>query len=430
MGEDGVMIVRWFRQLDAHPASRDAVIGASWLLVGLAALQFGGYGLWGDLTPWQSTGGVFLLTLLGMALIATRRSRRPFAALGAGAAVAGVDLMFGGSLGVVLILTDLIYAAVKYGGDRGVRLLFRWALVAAIGCGAALVVFRPDDGRVVVLGVQWGLVLLVSGLWGWNVRRERLRTRATMSEEHGRATRRLRDRIAHDLHDLVANQIAVAGLHIEAAKLQSAGPRVDSAALTRGLDQAKRGTDEAHRQLRGLITVLTAVEDLDEVALIAPAEALEDLPRLLPAGRVLHWSGQGRAGLWAALDRAPATRSHVVMRVLQELLANAAKHGTGDVQVDVGPMQAGPDPNAQHAGGHGLEVTVTNDRAPAGRVRPGTGIGISGAVLLLSGTGASLDAGPVEPVEPVEPGGDSPTGQWRARLRLPAESDVERGRPA
>lgn len=416
-------------RLTAHPTSRDAVVAAMWLLLGLASLQAGAYPLWSDIAVVTTSGGAFLLTLAGMVALATQRSRRPFTVLTLGIIVAGVDLLFGGSLGVVLILTDLIYAAVRYGSERRVRSALWAAVAVAVLLVAGLIVFRPEDNAVPVIIVQWGLIVAISGAWGWNVRSEQLRPRAAMVEQHTRVTRQLRHQIAHDLHDLVANQIAVAGLHVEAAKLLAGQASDDTAPLIRSLNQAKHGTDQAHRELRDLIAVLTAVDALDEPAPIHLQEELDELAQLLPADRSLVWIGDSAERMKSALDPQPDSRQRVVLRVLQELVANAAKHGVGDLTAQVTerePDVAERESDVQRRQKVRLKpaeviVTLCNASAVPGHAAAGTGLGIRGAGLLLGGIGATLATEPGEPWQAIL---TIPT-----TLAIPAALSEERRRP-
>ncbi|MGM7665719.1 sensor histidine kinase [Microbacterium sp. A93] len=408
------MVARWWERLNAHPASRDAVVAAVWLLLGLALLQAGGYHLWRDVVIFDTNGSAFIVILGCMVAVATLRSRRPFVALAIGIVGAGADLLFGGSVGVVLILTDLIYAAMKYGSDRGVRYLLWAAVAGAILLGTGLIVFRPEGNMVPVIVVQWVLIVTVSGAWGWNVRSERLRTHAAMAEQHSRGTRQLRQSIAHDLHDLVANQIAVAGLHIEAAKLLARPAASDVTSLVQSLEQSKRGTDQAYRELRNLITVLTAVDDLEEPVPVQFENELDQLTQLLPAGRSLVWIEGGAGAMKAALHPQPDSCQRIVLRVLQELVSNAAKHGVGDVTVCVTGEQ--PEPRHSDAWREPTEavVTLSNARAAHGSTVPGTGLGIGGARLLLAGIGANLMTESGARGEP-----------WRAILTIPTTPSEE-----
>ncbi len=396
------MIARWWEWLNASPARRDPAVAAAWLSLGLALLAAGAVRLWGDLALAEAGRGAFALLLAAIVAADVLRSLRPFLALTLGLAIAAVDLALGGSLGVILVLTDLVYAAVRYGSGRGVRIALRVGLGGAALTAIALIVIRPEDPAVPIAAAQWSLILVVSGTWGWNVRSAQATTRVAMQAQHARVTEELRRRIAHDLHDLVANQIAVAGLHIEAAKLQASRAHEDPVPLAHSLDRAKHGTDLAHGELRTLIEVLTAVDPLEHPT--GTGEGLADLARLLPAGRELRWGTGGEARLHDLLARYAESTRHVLLRALRELVANAAKHGRGAVTVDVAASR----------------ITLTNDPAPVADAPAASGLGIGGARLLLRGIGADLTAGPAHPAGPSDDPG--PGRVWRATITLPVST--------
>lgn len=394
----------WWVRLRAQPARRTALIALFWLAVGVALWAFGVRGLWRHLALWPAPPWAFLVTLGAIAPLVLLRTRRPFLGLALGTIITLVDTLMGASLGVVLVFTDLVYAAIKYGGDRGVRILTR----VAGGLGLALVIalfgIVPRDPGLAVMLVQWALIVLVSGLWGWNVRAERARTRSELDARHADENRELRSRIAHDLHDLVANQIAVAGLHVEAAKLQSEKLAQEHGPLTQSLDRAKLGTDRAHRELRGLISVLTAVDATDGREPVRVAEALQQLGQLLPAGRAIRWEDGAAARISEVLPPAQASRATIVLRVLQELVANAAQHGVGDLTV-----------SAETVAGRDLCVTLTNAVATGSAAeRPGGGLGVAGTSVLLASLGGALDSR------------DTHAG-WRATLTIPLHEATGRG---
>lgn len=485
----------WLRKLRSRPERRDVAIALLWLVVGTVLWLFGVLGMWQNLAVIPPAPWAFLVTLAAMVALLLLRSRSPFLALGLGTIVTTVDSLMGASLAVVFIFTDLIYAAIKYGSARGVRILLRVAAAAAVGLALAIALVTRSNPGLGIMLFQWGLIVLVSGLWGWNVRSERVLARAELAAQHAAENRELRTRIAHDLHDLVANQIAVAGLHIEAAKLQAAKlregravlgravlgqgvpgravprdpeplsteplestipdpkpPEGDFAPLTQSLDRAKNGTDRAHRELRGLISVLTVVDEVEGRAPVRLAEELPALGQLLPAGRTIRWEEGASERIRDALPPAQTTRARLVLRALQELVANTAKHGAGDVALhadlvggdgDVpggsggsgGP--GGSDGSVSSGGeGSGASGEVERDGAAAGpgterslRVvlenpvphqpapnPPGTGLGIRGTRVLLASLGGTLESSET-------PGG------WRATLTLPLHtSDAGRAR--
>ena len=394
---------------------------------------------------------MYLVALFAIAGVALLRSTRPFLALGLGAGVAAIDLAFGGSLGVVLILSDLVYAAVKYGSDRGLRLALWITLVTAGLLAVGLLVVSPHSPTVPTVAVQLALIIFVSAAWGWAVRSERARTRSALVQAHAQQTGEMRERIAHDLHDLVANQIAVAGLHIEAAKLRleregsdpdpsdSAGQGITRATAAAGsagtlasLERAKQGTDAAHRELRALIEVLMATLDLDTAGRDVLAHAgvseamgpmrggrtgsgaagLASLGSLLPGGRVLTWPNGAceRVQTWLAAEP-PATQAAVI-RVLRELIANAAKYGAGDAAVSL------------DAAATGMSLTVMNQIAPGTPSVPGTGLGLRSAAMILGMVGGHLASG--------RPGDGSPEHgtTWVATITVPLSEQAPATPPA
>lgn len=377
----GGMVARWWRALEANPGRRDLIVAGCWLLLGLLLTSAGIVRLWASLAVVSVPNWAFVLPLVGICGATILRSRKPLVALGLGVALTVVDLSFGGSLAVIFILTDLIYAAVKYGSERAIRVLLGCGIGCAVVLGAVLIWSPLHDTTVPIFWVQWVLIVAVPAMWGWSVRSERMRTRSEMARQHVLSARQLRGRIAHDLHDLVANQIAVAGLHVEAAKLVAARHTPDTATLMRSLEQAKRGTDEAHHELRHLIAVLSAVDGLDEPEAPALLDELHELARLVPSGRALEHSGESDKILREALSNAPPAHQQVLLRALQELVVNAVKHGAGDIQI-----------HAHIEPSDGLHLSVANDVPPKRSSALGSGLGIRGTELLLGSIGARLES--------------------------------------
>ncbi|HJB64594.1 MAG TPA: hypothetical protein H9769_12905 [Candidatus Microbacterium pullistercoris] len=371
------------RQLNERPRSRDALGAIAYLLTGVALLQFGGYRLWADVALIDEPAA-FLVLLGAMSLLAVWRSTRPFLVLLLGTGLAVCDLLLGSSFGVILLLGDFVYCAFRYGGDRGVRALLWGILALTVVAVLTLVVWFRGSGVAAAVSLQWALTVMIGGLWGWNVRSERVSTRTAMALRHAQETERLRRRIAHDLHDHVANHIAVAGLHIEAARLRGAREERLPGAAAQSLEKATQGTDEAHRRLRQLIAVLTTIDGLEQ----HPLSSDGSLDDLLPDDRSLLRRGHDLTDILAAQS---ASGAAIIRRVVSELITNAVKHGEGDVLLDV-------DDDA---------VRVSNVIAGTSAV-PGTGIGTAGAALLLEDIGGSLSAERL-----------AGTDRWRATVTLP-----------
>lgn len=372
------------RRMNAHPQGRDAAAAVLYLLFGVALLQFGGFRLAGvavvspESGVWNSET-MFLLLLIVMAILATLRSAHPFFVLTAGIPIVAVDALLGTSLGVLLLFSDFVYCAFRYGADRGLRVVLIAIIATFLGIGLVLLAWPAARAPFGVLALQWALFVLPAALWGWNVRSERQRTKAEMAAFHARSTQRLRQRVAHDLHDLVANQIAVAGLNIEAARLGLSPDRAEHEEVEESLSRAKKGTDEAHREMRRLIALLTAVDAVEDAPdQIRSGSRLIDL---VPADRTLVHHG---GSLDDAIAAMPPRSAEVVLRVMQELVMNAVKHGSGDIGITV-PEHA-PDDGS-------LNVRVSNDVADAVGQASGSGIGITGATVLLSEVGGEIVSG-------------------------------------
>ncbi len=390
---------------------RDLAVAAIWLAIGLTAIALGIHPLWSAAAALPPTTTTAVLTLLGLVVLAVFRSRVPTLTLALAVPIVVVDVLHGGTVGVVVALTDLIYAAVKYSSDERLRLMLKITILLTAACLLALILTRPEAG-IYQLTAQWALIIAISAIWGWNVRSERARTSADLLARHYQQQVDLQERIAHDLHDLVANHIAVAGLHIEAAKLLYASPERDSAKVLETLAKAKAGTDHAHTELRNLIDVLSAAPggggEVDPATLT--------LDHLLPAGRELEWVPD-RPTLEERLASFGSLKSGVLARVLTEAIANAVKHGSGDIAVEINENQ----------------LTVSNpiSGSPSTGGEIGGGAGLVGARKLLESIGGELlaGAGPGE-----EPGGQlggrhsgrpRGTATWRTAIILPERSQRE-----
>jgi len=154
--------------------------------------------------------------------------------------------------------------------------------------------------------------------------------------------------------------------------------------------------------------LLHTVEDLEEHseasvdALIA--EFLASPGIQLPGARRLLWL-DGEPSLYVALRNQSPARAHVILRVLQELIANAAKHGQGDVTLRIGDEPAGL-----------LTFEVTNEIAAQYGGASGNGIGITGCAVLLEGIGATLESCRSD---------TDGSGCWRATITVPRSEGDE-----
>jgi signal transduction histidine kinase len=188
-----------------------------------------------------------------------------------------------------------------------------------------------------------------------------------------------RRRLAREIHDVIAHSMTVTMLHITAARLalQDRPASVDDAidALTEAETQGRRSLADI-RQTVGLLTT-------DEAPLAPPAPGADELPELVDsyAAAGVHVDCE----VTGDLHRLSPATGVGVYRLVQEGLANAAKHAPGSavsVSVKVQRRKVG--------------VVVTNG-APVGNSLPvgsGGGLGIPGMTERVKQLGGRLRAGP------------------------------------
>ncbi|MFJ7205735.1 sensor histidine kinase [Streptomyces sp. NPDC098789] len=201
-----------------------------------------------------------------------------------------------------------------------------------------------------------------------------------------------RTTIARELHDLVAHHVSSMVLrvgvarHVTATSDDTAGTADTDPRITEVLDDLHASAGAALADLRRLVTVLRAPDRTDRGIgpLVEPRALLTALEAVVEHGR--------RTGLavTASVDplvaRLDAVRGLAVLRLAQEGLANAAKHGGPGARVDL----------AVRVVDDVVHVTVHDDgsgraRTPAPGPRGHGLIGMRERVDLLGGR---LDVGP------------------------------------
>ena len=202
-------------------------------------------------------------------------------------------------------------------------------------------------------------------------------TAGLRDEQRARAARMLgeeRNRIARELHDVVAHHVSVMVIQAGAARLVAARDAAAAAAALRVVEQSGR---EALTDLRRVMGVLRR-RDAPDVALSAGLAHLDVL-----AGRARSSGVPVEVRLRGRFDQVPAAVDLVAYRVIQEALTNAVKHArpaTARVTVSV-TAQA-------------LEVTVTDDGArSAAPVLPESGHGLAGMRERVELYGGTLESG-------------------------------------
>jgi signal transduction histidine kinase len=214
------------------------------------------------------------------------------------------------------------------------------------------------------------------------------------------AAREERHRIARDVHDLVAHSLTVVVLHVGGARRVL---RTDPGAAEGALADAERVCRESLDGIRGVVGLLRD-DDAEPRVLSLDLEELADGYRA--AGLPVDLRSTGAPSSLPLLVRV------TLHRVVQEALANAARHGgpAAATRVEVAVADAG------------VVARITNDR-PAGAGPPGPrgagGYGLVGLRERVASLGGELTGGPGA-------AGDGGSAPWVVECHLPVPG-VARG---
>jgi signal transduction histidine kinase len=225
------------------------------------------------------------------------------------------------------------------------------ALVTVVG--AALI--DPNTAAVAVPGmIPLGLGYVV------RIRRSAKSALAEQKARHEEETAVLeeRQRIARELHDVVAHHMSVIAIQAEAAPYKVADPPPE---LAESFADIRGSALDGLTELRRILGVLRT-EDAPQTA---PQPGLDRLEEVIASAR-----GGGLAVETSVTGEAPTLPGGVGLsahRILQEALSNVMKHSPGApvrVEIDYGPGAlrlrvvngpgVGPRPVAGSGGGHGL----------------------------------------------------------------------------
>ncbi|SOD59412.1 Signal transduction histidine kinase [Streptomyces zhaozhouensis] len=386
----------------ARPHRDDLLIALAGLVTGLVAIAFDLY----TFNPHQTAAALRLPALLVITAAEVLRRVMPRTALaGAGLALVA-DAFTGGSLPVLVMFTDVVYAAVLYGPARfGRSVVSGTTMLSAAGAVALVAWLRQPEALVLGAGLAgisaapaWTGLLLREHRDVAAAERLRAEQTALLAEiDRAQAVTAERARMARELHDIVANHLSAIAIHSTAA-LSLNKPETSAEALAVIRENSTQGLTEM-RRLIGLLRE----EDSEQ----RPPEAnptLDGLDVLLDRAARGDASGElsfvSRDERDAAL-RLPAPVELAAYRIVQESLTNAVKHAApGLVEVHLGHRD------------ERLTVTVTSPyRTDATSRAPGSGAGLVGMAERVELLHGSFDAGPV-----TEPAGPR---TWRVAAELP-----------
>lgn len=338
-----------------------------YVLAVVVAAAAGFAGLWSVfeiIEPRPSPWWTLVAAVPASALVIVKY-RAPRVSLALALLIFAADLAVVGGIVPLLVVLDALHLVVVRAGAAGRRRVLLGGLVV-VAMAAAIAYARSGELRAAILiSIQWialgGLVYWYATAWQQSrelvmLHRQAAEDAAALADrDRVAAVRSERERMAAELHDLVAGHVSAVAIRSEAA-LSAGDPAAHRAALTAVRDSSL----DAHDALRQMIEVL---RDGDH-GLAAPGRAA--VPQLADAAR--------RAGLTVSVsdsipDDLPAAVDHAVGRIVQESLANAARHSEGatvtvgvtavdrDVRVDVVSRGARRQPGAAlHGSGWGLEL--------------------------------------------------------------------------
>jgi signal transduction histidine kinase len=335
-------------------------------------------------------GAVFLAALVLSAPLVLR-TRFPLTALAAsGLAIIGVTVVIrpgaisssGFVPASVLVYLLCLYAVTVRCKPR---IILAAAIVSEVGAG--FIEPRTSAASLFLLAIPLLLGVLV------RTRRSSTRELAEQERRHSgeRALLEERQRIARELHDVVAHHMSVIAIQAEAAPYKTTDPPPE---LVEALTDIRANALTGLTELRRVLGVLRA-----DGADTAPQPGLADLDTLLNSAR------GGGVTVTATVAGTPVTLPDGVdlsaYRILQEALSNAMRHAAGS-QVDI-QLRYRED---------GLHLDVRNGKGTrAAAAQPGGGHGIVGMRERAAMLGGSLHARPTE------------DGGFRVIAYLPANGD-------
>jgi len=268
---------------------------------------------------------------------------------------------------------------------------------AFVGLVSGVVLVALDAGPTRGSDVALLVMAIILGFFTGATMRWQMRAlaaeRESRAQERERATLAERQRIAREIHDLVAHSLSVTMLHVGGARQALVAgddgvPDVDDALAA--LADAEQVGRQAMAEIRRTVSVLAT-----EPSGARPLPCAEDIPdlvaRLRDAGHPVSYDAQGD------LSMLTSTAGLGFYRVLQEALTNATKHAPGQ------PVAVSVKVDARHA--HLAVRNRRNGALPAATDGSGTA-GMSARAEQLGGT---FVAGP----DPRD------SAQWLVDLSIP-----------
>lgn len=331
-----------------------------------------------------------LMVCAEIGMLLGRRLRPPYVG-GLGAALTicaglAVTVLAPSGLGAVVVLVGVSVLPLR---------------VPAGPLGTAAVVVVAVAFGVTIMAISGSVLGLLAGVGAW-LMADRSVEQAALKTERDRAVALLaeveasrlvlreaaateeRNRIAKEMHDVLAHSLAGLSMHLQAIRAIAARDGAP-ASLTGPLDRAAGLARDGVQEARAAVGALRA----------SSLRGVGDLEAL-----VGEFPGDARLQVTGPVGRIDRETGHAVYRAVQEAMTNTARYATGSViQVRVACDE------------RELRVTVRDHGLPAGG-RPsgvkGGGTGLRSMTERIEAVGGTLAAGP-------DTGGPG----WRIELRVP-----------
>jgi signal transduction histidine kinase len=369
--KEGPAPARWQRSLlpgsmvDGPGADRSLRDWAVDALVTLVALGVGVVALHGS---WETHGAAARVVDIGLGLASIAslwdRRRHP---LGVAAFVipASAFSALAAGAGLVVLFNTAI---------RCDRRSLAWIVVASVAASVVYGFLYSTSGSDFRDNVVIGVLLFGFAVgWGLFVRVRRdliaqLQARAAQLEEEGRlradqARAAERERIAREMHDVLAHRISLLSLHAGALEYRPDAPPAEIEATAAVVRESAAAALEELRDVIGVLREGTESEARP------PQPTLTDLPALIEESRAAGMRIEAELDL-ADEEDGTGSAGRTAYRIVQEGLTNGRKHAPGTlVSVKVA------------AGAAAIEIEVRN-RAPLSPppapALPGAGSGLIG----------------------------------------------------
>lgn len=335
-------------------------------------------------TQWVVLGTLTAFVVIGLAL------RRPLEAAisvpAAVVAVAGGWLSLRRNPPVRLICVGVATAGVVVIGN-GMSSNVVWFAMCVLGAICAL---AGGWREALIFWVASLVIFAVEAIWvepdpGWGawiagvtvtiaaaliVRHERdlvAQLRAAQSGLAERAKAEERNRIARELHDIIAHTLTVSLLHVTSARLavEEAEPTDGTADAARALAEAERLGRETLGEVRAAVGLLRPDVPAGDGS-ASPLPTLDALPALVE--RFRQTGARIAITMHGETAHVPATVGLAVYRIAQEALTNAVKHAPGapialDLRIERGAASLRVESEGPPGSGMGLGMTSMRERA-------------------------------------------------------------------